>query len=116
MIYFHGGFSTSMSVCRWVYIEIPHKSHPGDCHLFLPEMGRSLKINLFPAQRLNALAKDDVDLCSIDGRIFLARRTTGSRCEQTEEVQLTVKILVRGNSGDWRNMEEYGELWRNMAK
>ena len=37
--------------------------------------------------------KDDVDVSSIDGRIFLARRTTGRRSE-TEEVQLTVKILV----------------------
>ncbi|CAL1172745.1 unnamed protein product [Cladocopium goreaui] len=38
------------------------------------------------------LQKDDVDVSSIDGRIFLARRTTGRRGE-TEEVQLTVKMV-----------------------
>eukprot|EP00435_Cladocopium_sp_Y103_P032431 s2414_g8.t1 len=40
------------------------------------------------------LLEDDVDLSSIDGRIFLARRTAGSPgCEQTEEVQLAVKMV-----------------------
>lgn len=38
------------------------------------------------------LLEDDVDVSSIDGRIFLARRTTGRRGE-TEEVQLTVKMV-----------------------